>query len=160
MLNSMKLTLIRHAKAKHRGPSDHERKLSKVGRRQVTDLRPRLKKVVIPDIVLHSDAARTTQTAQQLKFDCDNIGLKELYVCSVEQFVDIIKQYGQENTVVVGHEPVISSVAYYLTGDPEVYYGIPTATAVVMHSVEGPADIGEGSCQIDTILYAPARDFK
>ncbi|MDO5747498.1 MAG: histidine phosphatase family protein [Actinomycetaceae bacterium] len=148
----MKLTIIRHAHAQRRGISDHARVLSPQGHRQVQELRPCLHDVIQPDIVLHSDAARTTETAQLLDFNCDYLSLPELYSAGVEGMVDAVVEYGKDSTVVVGHEPTVSAVAAFLSGSDEFFGGVPTATAIIL---EGEA-VQAGMSVVDRFV-APRR---
>lgn len=148
----MKLTIIRHAHAEHRGRTDHARQLSPSGRRQVAELKSRLDDAVRPYVVLHSDAARTTETAILLEFSGQYYSLSELYSGSVEDYLDAIKEYGDDSTVVVGHEPIVSALAAYLTNSDEFFGGVPTATAIVL---EG--QLAQGGMTVVNHFLAPMR---
>lgn len=148
----MKLTIIRHAHAEPRGRTDHARVLSPSGRRQVAELKPHLDEAIRPYIVLHSDAARTTETAALLEFAGEYYSLPELYSGGVDDYIDAIKEYGDDSTVVVGHEPIVSALAAYLTGSDDFFGGVPTATAILLEGSLQP-----GAMSVTDHFLAPMR---
>lgn len=122
------LHLLRHAHSleKQSGQTDFERELSPVGLQNSTRMGIFLSKEENPfDIIVCSPATRAITTAQliseQLKLSEDKlIQNEDIYEASVRNLLSIVNTLKDEWTSVllVGHNPAISYLAEYLTGEP------------------------------------------
>lgn len=160
---SYELTLVRHAQAGY-GPGDHSRPLTPAGVRQARELGTLLvKEGVEVELILHSTAARATQTAQQVGLAYPSAQLlaeDELYHCSPERLLSLVEEYepaGGKAILVVGHEPIISMTAQLLAPDNAgVPYGVSTATAIAF-KVTGFNHLGSSSGELTGVFHAPLR---
>lgn len=121
----MNLFLLRHAEAEFgAGPDgDISRKLTVRGINQILRLANLMKANQIGfDLVLSSNAKRTQQSteiltqvvsAKKVQF------LRELYEADPHKMLDFIQQSEEEvsNLLIVGHNPTISALVSYLTGE-------------------------------------------
>lgn len=129
------LILMRHAKAVNADglQSDFDRNLNERGKEDAAEMGHRLLgKKIIPDLIVCSAAKRTSKTAKiiadQLEYNEHNIQKEfELYNCTVEEAIGVIRNVSDENktVILVGHNPAITSLAGYLTN--EFVEGLPTA---------------------------------
>jgi phosphohistidine phosphatase len=118
-----KLLLIRHAKATHEsGYVDFERPLKQSGMQDALFMANVLKnQSIIPEIIVTSPALRTLTTAQifteHLKLPAANTDQK-IYEASDRTLVNVINNLPDEHNYIglVGHNPGISQLLYYLTG--------------------------------------------
>ena len=118
------LILMRHGKAEKDGPSDHERRLADRGKDQSIHAGKFLKKSFgALDRAVVSDATRTRQTLAQvlLEVPIHKITLEEkLYTINNQrEFSDALSGHladTEKNLLIVGHNPAISSLASYYTG--------------------------------------------
>lgn len=134
------LYLMRHAQSveKQAGQSDLERELTPTGTKETFRIGAYLHREKInPDVIYTSSAVRAHATAKLLsdviKFDVERIiPDEELAQASVRTFLEFITRLDDAYTSVmcVGHNPVISYVAEYLTG-AEIGT-LPTAGLVAM----------------------------
>ncbi|MFN7097794.1 MAG: SixA phosphatase family protein [Gammaproteobacteria bacterium] len=119
------LYLVRHADAVfEQAQGDHQRALSEEGLRQAAIAGQFLqKKHVAPVIILHSDALRTTMTAQII---ADNlqpqpplVANSALYNAPLEKWEDVIFQQDKDINIIVavGHNMGISRFANFLSDD-------------------------------------------
>ena len=123
-MKTRSLILMRHGKAEKDGPSDHERKLADKGKEQSITNGKNLKKIFgIIDRAIVSDATRTRQTLAQVLFDVpiNKIILEEkLYTINNQrEFTGALSGHladSEKNLLIVGHNPTISSLASYYTG--------------------------------------------
>ncbi|MDU1224469.1 SixA phosphatase family protein [Varibaculum cambriense] len=160
---SYELTLVRHAQAGY-GRGDHSRPLTPAGIRQARELGAILvKEGVEVELILHSTAARATQTAQQLGRAYPGARLlaeDELYHCSPERLQRLVSEYapaGGKAILVVGHEPIISMTAQLLAPENAgVPYGVSTATAITF-KVPGFSTLTCGSGELTGVFHAPLR---
>lgn len=121
------LFLVRHGEAVlHQKGDDFERKLTERGIHQATWLGKRIGLAEI-SLVLVSKAARTMETAQILlsSISKDECLLKlresnEVYMAKKDSLLKLILSVGKASSpkkiMVVGHNPGLSLVAQYLTG--------------------------------------------
>lgn len=157
------LTLVRHAQAGY-GQGDHSRPLTPEGVRQARELGALLgKKGVEVALILHSTAARATQTAQQIGRaypDAQLLAEDELYHCSPERLLRLVGEYGPAGgkaILVVGHEPIISMTAQLLAPENAgVPYGVSTATAIAFQ-VPGFTHLVSGNGELSGVFHAPLR---
>lgn len=157
------LTLVRHAQAGY-GQGDHGRPLTSAGVRQARELGALLvKEKVAVELILHSTAARATQTAQQIGRAYPGAQLlaeDELYHCSPERLLRLVGEYGPaggEAILVVGHEPIISMTVQLLAPENAgLPYGVSTATAIAFQ-VPGFSALSGGSGEPTGVFHAPLR---
>lgn len=117
-----KLLLIRHAKATHEtGYVDFERPLQERGLQDAAIMAARLKeKNLIPQILVASPALRTLSTAnvfsQHLAIPQAQTN-KDIYEATTLSLVKVINALPNEYDFIalVGHNPGMSDVLYYLT---------------------------------------------
>lgn len=157
------LTLVRHAQAGY-GRGDHGRPLTPAGVRQARELGALLgKEGVEVALILHSTAARATQTAQQIGRaypDAQLLAEDELYHCSPERLLWLVSEYapaGGKAILVVGHEPIISMTAQLLAPENAgVPYGVSTATAIAFQ-VPDFTHLVAGNGELSGVFHAPLR---
>lgn len=157
------LTLVRHAQAGY-GRGDHDRPLTPAGVRQARELGALLgKEGVEVALILHSTAARATQTAQQIGRaypDAQLLAEDELYHCSPERLLRLVGEYGPaggKGILVVGHEPIISMTAQLLAPENAgVPYGVSTATAIAF-KVPSFTHLVPGDGELSGIFHALLR---
>ncbi|MFI5136182.1 MAG: SixA phosphatase family protein [Sphingobacteriales bacterium] len=118
------LLLIRHAKAeKETAVKDIDRPLKYIGIQDAAFMAEKLKdKGHIPQMIVTSPALRTKTTAEIF---ADHLGLpdpgtnKKIYEANQQTLLRVINQLPGENDFValVGHNPGIAQILYYLTGE-------------------------------------------
>ncbi len=121
------LFLVRHATANEaeRGEKDGERELSPKGYQDATRLGHHLlEQQQRVDLMLVSTAQRAQSTAEILAEQMQHGGRvtysDELYQASVRSVLALINQQEEAVThlMIVGHNPTLTYLAEYLTGDP------------------------------------------
>ena len=122
------LYLIRHASAEdvNGGMRDQERALTASGMRDANHLGMYFStKQINPDFMITSTATRAIQTAEmiaeQIKYSTDKIEKSDdLYEAPIRTLIDTINAFevGIDNAMMVAHNPAISFLADYLTGEP------------------------------------------
>jgi phosphohistidine phosphatase len=120
-----RLLLLRHSKAApYAGPDDHGRALTESGRddaRQIGELIAT--RGLIPDIVIHSSASRTRETAAiaASRWPKSTRLVEEdgLYEATRAMILMVARALPDDAAVamIVGHNPGISDLANWLTGD-------------------------------------------
>jgi phosphohistidine phosphatase len=118
-----KLLLIRHAKATHEsGYEDFERPLKHSGLQDAAIMAGRLKQQsLVPQILVSSPALRTLSTAnvftQHLSLPKAE-EIKGIYEADRDDLVDVVNQLPADYDFIglVGHNPGISELLYYLAG--------------------------------------------
>jgi phosphohistidine phosphatase len=131
-----KLLLIRHAKATHEtGYSDFERPLKYLGLEDAGVMAARLNDhPIIPQLLISSPALRTLSTANVF---AEHLSLpqpvtdKSIYEADKETLVDLINELPDEYDFIalVGHNPGISELLVYLTG--QMRDMVPCAVALI-----------------------------
>ncbi len=129
-----KLLLIRHSKAeKETGAKDFDRPLKYIGMQYAAFMADRLRdKSIIPQIIITSPALRTKTTAEIFS---DHLGLPQadanmaIYEASVKSLLKIINEFPDEYDFIalVGHNPGIAQILYYLTGESREVHTSTTA---------------------------------
>ena len=145
-----KLLLIRHAKAeKETLGKDIDRPLKYTGIQDATFMAERIKeKGLVPQLIITSPALRTKTTAEifadQFKLP-DPQSNKSIYEASQQTWLKVINQLPGEYDYValVGHNPGISQIIYYLTGDTREVH--TSTTAVIEFETDDWAAISEDS---------------
>jgi phosphohistidine phosphatase len=145
-----KLLLIRHAKATHEtGFADFERPLKTSGLQDAAIMAGRIKeRGLVPQVLVASPALRTISTAnvfsQHLEIPAaqENTGI---YEADQNQLVDIISMFddGHDFIGLVGHNPGIGQVLYYLTG--EIKDVPPGAVSLIEFNTDTWATVGAKS---------------
>ncbi|MBD0400411.1 histidine phosphatase family protein [Flammeovirga sp. EKP202] len=134
------LLLIRHAEAEstYFGVDDRRRELTQEGFTQAVHLGKKIASGNFqPEVMFYSDAVRTTVTTQlileQLDMPQEAIFVEpSFYEANVGRLLDFINQRADQadSLAIVGHNPAISFLAEYLTGD--VIGNLSPADAVVI----------------------------
>lgn len=159
------LVLMRHAKAEVLADlGDHARPLAPRGRRQSNSLGDVLADAAGPfDVALVSDASRTRETYKLLAGDSPQYPTPrmtpELYEATTRSALGLLRKLEETSTrvIVVGHEPVMSSLAYLLDSGKgerhgEIAFGIPTGTAVVLDVPVEWADLDRNNCDVREVI--------
>jgi phosphohistidine phosphatase len=128
--------LIRHAKAeKDTQGKDINRPLKYIGIQDATFMAARIKeKSIIPQMIVTSPALRTKTTAEIFT---DHLSLPEplinkaIYEASQQAWLKAINKLpdNYDFIAIVGHNPGVSSILYYLTGEPR---DVRTSTVAVI----------------------------
>jgi phosphohistidine phosphatase len=155
------LYLMRHAQSadKQPGQADKERELTPQGMRDTVSIAEQLYlQKIIPEIVISSTAIRARHTAELVVDVCklmnDKLLLEEeLYNASVRTFLEFVNQLEDSYQAVmcVGHNPVISYLAEYLT-KAEIGDMPPAGLAVIRFNALQWKEINQGSGTLDTFL--------
>lgn len=123
---SIKLYLLRHSYASSGANSDFNRSLTTEGLNTIRELGRLLHEKVDfnPSSIICSTALRTRETCQNL---IEELGLNEKSVCyeeviynaSLREMLGVINQVKKdiEELVLIGHNPTITYMAEFLTGD-------------------------------------------
>lgn len=127
-MSTKTLFLLRHAKAIADGGSmtDEDRPLSEKGIKDSKKLASKLhKRAYNFDLILTSPAIRTITTAQLV---ANRLGYKQkliavdkhIYLATLENLLTVIVSVHKkvDSLLLVGHNPSISSLAWYLAGEP------------------------------------------
>jgi phosphohistidine phosphatase len=145
-----KLLLVRHAKATHEtGFADFERPLKPSGLQDAAIMAGRLKEhSLVPQLLVASPALRTISTANVLSQHLSIATAEEIlgiYEADQNQLVDIISQLNDADDFVglVGHNPGIGQVLYYLTG--KLHDVPPGAVALIEFNIDTWAAVGNKS---------------
>jgi phosphohistidine phosphatase len=119
-----KLLLVRHSKAeKDTSVKDIQRPLKYIGIQDAAFMADRLKEnSLIPQVIITSPALRTKTTAEIFT---DHLSLpdpdinKKIYEAGQQTLLHVINQLPDKYNFValVGHNPGISQILYYLTGE-------------------------------------------
>lgn len=174
------LVLMRHAKAEAYAGSDAARPLALAGRRQALAAGEQLAASGVRlDAALVSAAVRTRQTWELLASRIPDAPTPrfhdDLYDATARTALDVVRAAEPEaaTLIVVGHEPVMSSLAVLLHGEggagasevdgagvaadlAQIRVGIPTATRCVL-TFEGEwADLVRGGAVLRAVQRTPA----
>lgn len=140
-----RLYLLRHAKARWAEPGarDYDRALESSGKADAEQLGSQmLLSGNVPDRVLCSGAKRARDTWEAVSrhvATTDVRFLDDLYSSDAAGYLDIIKSYGGDGSVlVVGHNPMMEDLAIALSRDGEncalaaVAHGYPTCGLAIL----------------------------
>lgn len=132
----MRLILLRHAKSAWNtdASTDHARPLNKRGQRDAPRVGSELHaRGWIPEVVLCSDAARTTETwarmGPMLAPGAPVIHRHDLYHAGVAQLTPLLATRTEETVLVIGHNPGIEEMLLYFSGQDRQ---ITTANAALL----------------------------
>lgn len=142
------LLLIRHAKSSWADPgqADINRPLNERGKRDAPDMALRISKLATPDGFLVSTAQRTRETMELFKpfFDSSEIAFESsIYEASVPNLLSAVCALPNHWNIaaMVGHNPGMSSLVAYLTGQ---YVDMPTcAVACINLNIDSWAEASE-----------------
>lgn len=119
------LQLMRHAQSAEKQPGqfDKDRELTPTGVKEALQIGAFIeRKKILPDVIFTSKATRAVMTcgllSDAIKFDTEKIFEDdELYNASVRTFYEFIGNIDDmySNVLCIGHNPVISYLAEYLT---------------------------------------------
>ena len=135
---------------------DFDRPLNRRGKHDAPMMGNRLKKMGIqPDIIVCSPAKRARKTAQkiadELKYPVEKLlFIPEIYDAEIEDLVGVVEQLPDDAATVflVGHNPGISGLAAYFTGE---YAGnLPTCSVCAIDfQIDSWQDVfqGLGACR-------------
>jgi phosphohistidine phosphatase len=156
-----KLLLIRHAKAeKETSVKDIDRPLKYIGIQDATFMAEHLKEnAIIPQFIVSSPALRTKTTAEIF---ADHFSLpdpqfnKSIYEASQSALLRVINQLPKEYDFIalVGHNPGISQILYYLTGEVKEVH--TATTAVIDFETNNWEEISEESGKL--VYYSSPKE--
>ena len=159
------LYLMRHAQSadKQPGQPDKERELTQQGVQDAMLAGKYLQhQKIIPEIIISSTAIRAKHTAELVIDVCKLMTEKllleeELYNASVRTFLEFVNQLEDSYQAImcVGHNPVISYLAEYLT-KAEIGDMPPAGLAVIRFNALQWKEINQGSGTLD-IFLTPAN---
>ncbi|ASU33780.1 SixA phosphatase family protein [Mucilaginibacter xinganensis] len=119
-----KLLLIRHAKAeKDTAGKDFDRPLKYIGMQDAGFMADRIKEhAIVPELIISSPALRAKTTAEIF---ADHLDLaapqknKSIYEAGEKALLKVINEFPDQHDFValVGHNPGIAQILYYLTGE-------------------------------------------
>jgi len=132
------LLLLRHAKSSwaDAGRPDHDRKLSRRGKRDAPRMGRLLRsEQLVPDLILSSTARRARKTAAKVARACrcrrDVVESDDLYLATPQDHLAVLRQLkgNSKRVLVVGHNPGLEELLTQLTGVEE---HLPTAALAVI----------------------------
>jgi phosphohistidine phosphatase len=141
------LILLRHAKSDYPdGVADHERPLAKRGIREGALAGDWIRATQPPvDAVLCSTATRTRQTLARTAMTAPVTYVDRLYDATVGIAIGVINELGgqADTLLLIGHEPVMSSLALGLAGPgssqaaaEEIVVKYPTSALAVLQTTQ------------------------
>lgn len=161
------LVVIRHAKAvaHDAAPTDVERALAPRGHRDALLMSQRVAdELTVPDVMLVSTAQRTTETASYF-IDAWGLGAHavhrdaRIYDAPLRTLLTVIAELPDDvsTAVVVGHNPSVSDVVYYLTSGE--YGGMATCTVVVveMNSAMSWDEVAAGTGRVQRVFESSSH---
>ncbi|NUP06693.1 MAG: histidine phosphatase family protein [Polyangiaceae bacterium] len=136
---TLRLIVMRHAKSDwHTGAqTDHERPLNERGKREAPVVGKQLaEKGYVPELVLCSDSARTSETYDRIKpyFPDARIEyLRDLYHASIGEVRAVLDKVpaGTQSLMLLGHNPGWEDMVTELAGEP---VEMKTANAAVLEA--------------------------
>ena len=165
------LVLMRHAKAEGHADADDLRALAPSGRRQASAAGAAMAADGLRfDAALVSAAVRTRQTwelvAQNLTGAPTPEVREDLYDATARNALEVLRHVddGVATLLVLGHEPVMSSLALLLAGPGsqhlhEVRAGVPTATRCVLTVPRSWADLAPQSAVLTAVVRTAADSW-
>ncbi len=138
-----RLILMRHAKSDWgTGDDDHDRPLNARGRGDAPRVGEALRELGwVPDLVVLSDSARTTETWDRMRGSFDHEPParpnRSLYLAGLGALQDVVAELdeGIHTVLALGHNPGWEMAATRLSGTP---IRMTTANAVLLELVWGP----------------------
>ena len=154
-MSAMKhVTIVRHAHAeKHEADiEDFERRLDKRGRREAEEMSDLAHALGLrPDHIVTSPAVRTVSTAKEfaraLGFPLSKIRHDDrIYLAERAALVTILRAVPSacRHVLLVGHNPGVSRLARWLTGDDSIGDLAPAAVCALRGDLQRWADVDAG----------------
>jgi phosphohistidine phosphatase len=162
-----RITLIRHAKSdwNHLALKDFDRPLNKRGLVSAEFMsKIILKEDLVPDFILCSPAKRTKSTCQLLK---QGIGIEiatrfesEIYEPNYMTLIRILSKIDNQvnHAWLIGHNPGISNLANYLTGDHSVSYMVTCHIITIDMEIDSWDEVSGGLGSISFNAYPKQFD--
>ena len=161
-----RLILLRHAKAKKSGPSDHERGLAERGHQDATEVGRRMHPAGLrPQRAKVSTSLRTRQTWQLVAAELESPPKEELesaiYDNEVEGLLELVRATPDDigSLLIVGHNPSIEELAGQLDdagGDPVIRHrmadGFPTSGYAVLTTSDSWRAVGPGTLRLESFV--------
>jgi phosphohistidine phosphatase len=163
-----KLFLLRHAQTLEKRPDekDIDRMLTPIGFQNANRMGMNLNnKSVQPDIIICSAAIRTQQTAESIaehvSYDSNRVHVNiEVYDASIRTLLNVVNNLKEEwkTAVVIGHNPSISYLAEYITG--EAVGNMSTCGLVsVQFKLDSWSEVSEGNGDFQFYEYPNLLNF-
>ena len=115
--------IMRHAEAEAATESDHQRGLDRAGKDQARVMgRLLLQRGPLPDLLLHSDASRTRETAsllvETLEVAVTAESVATLYFSGAEEILALLRALPQDKStlLLIGHNPAVSEFCQRIRG--------------------------------------------
>jgi phosphohistidine phosphatase len=156
------LYLLRHAQSaeKQIGQTDKERELTNMGMKDALLIADYIQKNhLLIDIIVSSTAVRAKTTSMLivdgLKLDIEKIiEDEELYEASTRTFLELIGRLDDSynHIMCVGHNPVISYLAEYLT-KAEIGDMYTAGLVIIKFKLNSWKDVSQGSGKLENYIY-------
>lgn len=152
-----KLYLVRHAEAANSTASDFQRPLTAEGERVARHLGKWVDaEEIVVDQIIASTALRAKTTAELVNESLGKSSIKddaELYEASVRTFLRSVNSISEEcaNAMMVAHNPAITYLAEYLTGQPVVNMEPGSMVIITFSDFEWSA-VGEKTGTLDRYI--------
>ena len=146
-----KVYVLRHAKAEHGGPTDHERHLSEKGSLQSAALGSWIAEERIEfDAIVVSSATRTQETLEGLGLESGAVEVsKKAYNASSSTLAQLIRESGATDSVlIIAHNPGVSDLCH-LAGHNA---GMNTCTLVELDCPNDIAEFEPQKCQVSRVV--------
>ena len=167
-MGSKQLYLLRHARTLERQPDekDIDRILTPIGFQNANRMGMLFKnKKAKPDIIISSRAIRTQQTAESIaehvSYDFNKVHINnEVYEASVRTLLSVINNFKEEwkTVILIGHNPSISYLAEYITGEP--IGNMSTCGLVsVQFKLDSWSEVSEGNGDFQFYQYPDLLNF-
>ncbi|NBD29179.1 MAG: histidine phosphatase family protein [Alphaproteobacteria bacterium] len=163
-----RLILIRHAKSSWDDAfaDDHARRLNPRGRRAASAIGTWLLGAdYLPDLVLSSDSARTTETVERMQASWDNevpvTYIPALYHAAPLVLLDVLRAAPVSRVALVAHNPGIADFASTMAAEPpghSKFHQYPTcATTILDFDIPKWSDAAPGSGRV--VDFVVPRDL-
>ncbi|MDH5597811.1 MAG: histidine phosphatase family protein [Cyclobacteriaceae bacterium] len=167
-MHKKQIFLLRHARTNDviMGQNDRERELTSIGLQNATRMGIYFSnKGISFDQIISSPAIRAATTAklvaEQIKYDTENIYFNEdIYEASVRTLLATLNYLKNEweKVLLVGHNPAISYLAEYITGEP--IGNITTCGLVnIKFNFKSWEEVGQGNGDFVEYLYPDQLNF-
>lgn len=153
------LTLLRHGEAAvgHGQSADFDRPLTINGRKQLTRLGSLLKSEELDfDLTLYSPARRTSETLEIVSEDLE-VGVKQkmdkIYNASLGSLLQVLQNTPSQfnHLLLVGHNPAVSHLQGYLTGDTSIIFS-PGMMVRMEFEMEDWTLVSANTCRIIEVM--------
>jgi phosphohistidine phosphatase len=158
-----RLVVLRHAKATHEpGFRDIDRPLTPRGQRDAAAAGRFLRgRGIVPDLVLCSSSARTTQTWDHLTAGGDAAAGEvsyeaRIYDADADELLEIIEETpaGVGTLMIIGHNPAAQELVFILTGERDLAF--PTCALALIDLPAGWSQASAPGGRLD-LLWTPKQ---